>query len=58
MKYREAKDLQNGDQVIRKDDKVSLVVQEVQIFGQYKKVLLHCVTEHNARVSLYNEEVE
>lgn len=58
MKYRDAKDLHNGDQVIRKDDKVSLIVQEVQVFGQYKKVILHCVTEHNARISIYNEEVE
>lgn len=58
MKYRDAKDLHNGDQVIRKDDQVPLIVQEVQVFGQYKKVLMHCTTESNERVSIYNDEVE
>ena len=58
MRYRDAKNLHNEDQVIRKSDKAVLVVSSTEVFGQYKKVYLHCVDEHNARVSLYNDEVE
>ena len=58
MRYRDAKDLHNGDQVQRKSDKTYLVVQSTEVFGQYKKVYIHCVDEHNGRVSLYNDEVE
>lgn len=58
MKYRDAKKLQNGDEVIRKEDKVSLTVKEVNVFGQYKKVQLHCVTTSNAPVTVYHDEVE
>lgn len=58
MKYRDAKKLQSGDEVIRKEDKVSLTVKEVHVFGQYKKVQLHCVTPSNASVTVYHDEIE
>lgn len=58
MRYRDAKNLHNGDQVIRKTDKVPLIVSSTEVFGQYKKVHIHCVDEHNARVTLFNDEVE
>jgi hypothetical protein len=58
MRYRDAKDLHNGDQVKRKSDGTYLIVSSTEVFGQYKKVYIHCVDEHNAKVSLYNDEVE
>jgi hypothetical protein len=58
MRYRDAKNLHNGDQVIRKSDKTPFIVQDIEVFGQYKKVYIHCVDEQNARVSFYNDEVE
>lgn len=58
MRYRNAKNLHNGDQVIRKSDREPLLVQSVDVFGQYKKVLIHCVNVLNVRFSLSNDEVE
>lgn len=58
MRYRDAKKLRNGDEVIRKEDKVSLLVKEVEIFVQSKVVRLNCVTKNNSWVSLYHDEVE
>ena len=58
MRYRDAKKLRNGDEVIRKEDKVSLLVKEVEIFVQSKVVRLNCVTKNNYWVSLYHDEVE
>lgn len=58
MKYRDAKNLHNGDQVIRKEDGVPLIVIDIQVYGQYKKVIINCTDEHGARSSHYNDEVE
>jgi hypothetical protein len=58
MRYRDAKNLHNGDQVVRKNDQVPFIVQTIEVFGQYKRVVIHCVNEHNVRASLYNDEVE
>ena len=58
MRYRDAKKLRNGDEVIRKEDKVSLLVKEVEIFVQSKVVRHNCVTKNNSWVSLYHDEVE
>ena len=58
MRYSVAKKLINGDQVLRKSNKTFLIVQSSEVFGQYKKVYLHCIDASNARVSVYNDEIE
>lgn len=58
MKYKLAKWLQTGDQVILKSDQSILTVKTAEVFGQYKKVLLHCVDHNNAPVSVYNDHIE
>ncbi|CAB4196734.1 hypothetical protein UFOVP1290_254 [uncultured Caudovirales phage] len=58
MKYRVAKFLQTGDQVTLKSDQSILTIKTAEVFGQYKKVLFHCVNEHNESVSVYNDHVE
>lgn len=59
MKYRDAKNLHNGDQVIRKEDKAIYIVNSVEAFGQYKIVKINCLAEGtNTLTSLYNDEVE
>jgi hypothetical protein len=58
MKYRDAKELHSGDQVQRKRDKVFFIVNDVEIFGQYKKVKLNCVAENGSYETLYNDEIE
>ncbi len=62
MRYRDAKVLHNGDEVIRKEDKVSIRVQDIEVYGQYKKVringIIHVEGTGGARVSLFHDEVE
>ena len=58
MKYRDAKKLHNGDEVIRKTDKLSLTVKDVEVYGQNRMVRLNCVTNSNETVSLFHDEVE
>lgn len=62
MKYRDAKNLQNGDEVIRKVDQVSLIISDIEVYGQYKKVRLNCIQHVEGsgglRVSLFHDEVE
>jgi hypothetical protein len=58
MKYRDAKKLHNGDEVIRKSDKAILTVKDVEVYGQNRVVRLNCVTAANAAVSLFHDEVE
>jgi hypothetical protein len=59
MRYRDARQLQNEDEVIRKSDNRVLIVKSLELFGQYKKALLHCVDkETNSRVDLYHDEVD
>jgi hypothetical protein len=63
MKYRDAKTLLNGDQVIRKSDKQPLIVISVEAYGQYKKCKINCVLpddndELDPVITLFNEEVE
>lgn len=57
MRYRDARLLHNGDQVIRKSDKVPMMVESVELFGQYKKVKLNCLIG-DTLVVVYNDEVE
>lgn len=58
MRYREAKNLQSGDQVLKKSDKAKLIVQSLEIFGQFKLVRIHCETMSGDKISLYNSEIE
>ena len=57
MKYRDAKKLQNGDEVKRKSDGAILLIKEVEVFGQYKKVRFTCDIS-GTRVIVYHDEVE
>lgn len=57
MRYRDAKKLHNGDQVTRKEDGAILLIKEVEVFGQYKKVKFTCDID-GTRVSVYHDEVE
>lgn len=58
MRYRDAKKLQNGDQITRKSDKVVLTITSTEVYGQYMKVRFNCVDIGNAAVSLFHDEVE
>lgn len=62
MRYRDAKRLQNGDQIIRKEDKVVFVIKEIEIFPSQKTVRFNCVPylyeTGGAWTSLYQNEVE
>lgn len=58
MKYRDAKKLQNGDEVVRKSDNLSLTVKDIEVYGQHRIVKMNCVTVANVAVSVFNDEVE
>ena len=68
MQYRYAKELKVGDQVKCKADKTFLIVKEVYIYGQYKRVKLDCIvpasqggSEYCAGTTiktLFNDEIE
>lgn len=58
MKYRDAKTLKIGDIITRSVDKSIWTIQSIEIFGQYKKVFLHCINESNDKCSMYNVEIE
>lgn len=58
MRYREAKNLESGNQVIRKSDKTKLIVKSLEILGQFKLVRVHCETVGGEKISLYNSEIE
>ena len=57
MKYRDARLLSEGDKVTRKVDGASLLIKEVECFGQYKTVKLVCNTDDGLRVIIFNEEL-
>lgn len=60
MNYREARLLKEGDEVIRKEDGVNLIVHDVTAFGQYKKVKLVCFVkedEEKNKLYYYNDDV-
>lgn len=58
MKYRDAKKLQNGDQVRWKEDQSIWTVKSTEVYGQHRIVKLNCVDENNSYKSLFNDEVE
>ena len=51
MKYRDAKKLKQGDLIL------GLFVVSIDVFAQYKTVVIHCKTEDGKLVSFYNAEV-
>ena len=57
MKYRDAKNLQKGDQVIRKSDSASLTIDSTELYGQFKKVKIYYI-EENVLNSIFNDEIE
>lgn len=57
MKYRDAKQLHNGDQVIRKSDGTAMVVSSIEVYGQYKKVKINCLID-NSYFTYFNDEVQ
>lgn len=58
MRYRNAKNLLNGDEVERKVDKQIMTVVDIEVYGQYKKVKINCVDVVGSHISLFNDEVE
>jgi hypothetical protein len=57
MKYRDARNLQAGDEVTRLSDKKILTVESTELYGQYKKVKI-IYLEGEIKFSLFNDEVE
>jgi len=61
MRYREARLLKEGDEVIRKEDQVVMIVLDAQAFGQYKKVMLTChlkEDESKKKLVYYNDSIK
>jgi hypothetical protein len=57
MKYRDAKNLQPGDEVTRLSDKKILTVESTELYGQYKKVKINCLFK-DSKISIFNDEIE
>jgi hypothetical protein len=61
MRYREAKLLKEGQEVIRTSDKAVLVVKEAFVFGQYKTVKIGCFIKDDEKspyIYLINNEID
>ena len=58
MRYREAKNLQEGDLIVRKYDKVRLTVQSVEFLGQFKLARITCLDPEGIRFTYYNSDVD
>jgi hypothetical protein len=58
MKYRDARLLQSGQEVIRKLDHVIITVTSIEAFGQYKKVKIAGTDPIGTKVYFFNEEVD
>lgn len=58
MKYRDAKKLAPNDIVIRKTDKSSLTVTDIEVYGQWLKVRINCQDADGTKFSLYQDDVE
>jgi hypothetical protein len=58
MRYRYAKLLLQGDEVVRKTDNVHLTVSSIQVFGQYKKVQITAIAANGCIDTIFNDEVE
>lgn len=57
MKYREAKGLNIGDEIFRKEDNLSLIVKDIEVYGQFKKVKINCIFD-GIYISIFNDEVK
>jgi hypothetical protein len=60
MKYRDAKNIHKGDEVIRIHDDLSLIVSSIEVYGQFKKVRLNCYetnTSGGPMITVYHNEV-
>lgn len=58
MRYRDARLLHEGDEVIRKSNNGVYTIKSLEIYGQNKVVRLNCVDLNNALVTLYHDEVK
>lgn len=58
MKYRDARLLHEGDQVIRKADDEVLMVKSLEIYGNVKVVRFNVVNTENVSTFVYNDEVK
>jgi len=59
MRYRDAKKLHNGDEVISKESKVSYTVLSIEVYGQVKMVRINVVTKcGGGNTSFFHDEVE
>ncbi|HEY5268556.1 MAG TPA: hypothetical protein VII94_05510 [Candidatus Saccharimonadales bacterium] len=58
MKYRDARLLQSGHEVIRKVDQMIITVTSIEAFGQYKKVKIAGTDSNGVKAYLFNEEVD
>jgi hypothetical protein len=61
MRYRDAKLLKEGNEVVRSSDKSVMVVKEAFVFGQYKTVKIGCFIKDNPEspyIYLINSEIE
>ena len=60
MKYRDARLLKEGDEIIRKEDNAAMIISEAQAFGQYRTVKLICYLksdEQKNKLTYYNDDV-
>jgi len=58
MRYRDARLLSEGDEVIKKEDKQVLKVESIEAFGQFKTVKINVITVYGKHISLFNDEIE
>jgi len=61
MKYRDAKNLKEGDFVTRKSDGAECAVQSIEVYGQHKTVKIICIAPGECGMPythLFNDEVE
>ena len=58
MKYRVAKTLHSGDQVIRKTDEETLTINSIEVYGLAKVVRLNCIDKFNQLSFVYHDEIK
>jgi hypothetical protein len=57
MRYRDAKLLDAGDQVILKKDNTILIVNSIEIYGQFKTVKINVLDINGSLISLFNDQI-
>lgn len=58
MKYRDAKNLIKNDTVIVIKTGEALVVDNVELYGQFNIVRINCKNSENKNISVYQNEIE